>query len=183
MGTRGLWGFKYNNQYKVTYSHSDSYFEELGLNILNLIHSAKTDEKLIEIYNRICQLNDADTIDLEDLKILKEKYNASFDMNTYDYYTAYYILKDFQTRPDLLLNEDFYYILDYNTMYLSLHKDENMVYEYRYLIDLDKQVLLIHSKELENNKEEIPLNSIFNLHILFPDNKIYKNALLLGLIK
>ena len=37
MSTRGFWGFKYNNEYKMMYNHSDSYVEWLGIHLVREI--------------------------------------------------------------------------------------------------------------------------------------------------
>jgi len=53
MGTRGLIGFRLNNEDKFTYNHWDSYPDELGKNILKELRTIKDFKRLKETVKNI----------------------------------------------------------------------------------------------------------------------------------
>lgn len=73
MGSRGLFGFYYQNKYYVVYNHFDSYPEGLGKQIVDEIKQAIKDGKLNEWENKLQTIKIIDTnIDptLHDIKKL-----------------------------------------------------------------------------------------------------------------
>lgn len=59
MSMRGIYGFKRNNKYKVTYEHSYSNPDRLGLNILKFCADTSIEE-MNEIYNKIILVTEDD---------------------------------------------------------------------------------------------------------------------------
>ena len=73
MSTRGIWGFKLNNEYKVTYNHCDSYPSYLGVILKNQLTNYSI-EQLRKIFERIILVEDTDIIPKD---IAKEIIDAS----------------------------------------------------------------------------------------------------------
>ena len=145
MGTRGIYGFKKNNEYKVTYSHCDSYPSWLGKKIVEYIKSHSIEE-MNEVYERIILIE-------EDFKI------ESLSKEQIEKYKR--IL-----NKDELIEEDMYYLLCHNK--LNLRKYDNKEIDlmvdsfdfiqdifciWGYIINLDENILEIWGENKEKLKK------------------------------
>lgn len=77
MGTRGIFGFKINNQYKLAYNHYDSYIEGLGYKIVQQIQDLKKEKKFTKLKKNVLKLQLVKSNNVDDQipdKLIKKYY-------------------------------------------------------------------------------------------------------------
>lgn len=148
MSTRGIWGFKLNNEYKVTYNHCDSYPSYLGIILKNQLTNYSI-EQLKEIFERIILVEDTDIIPKDIAKeIIDEGFANERGLNN-KYYTNidyYSFLRNWQGRIEpyykcshpYMCNGDNYNKIDIN---------------YSYIIDLNNEQFVTYNGHYTNDKE------------------------------
>ena len=134
MGTRGIFGFRLNNEDKLTYNHFDSYPDGLGTDVVKFINRVKNWNKIRE---RVATLEDVsdrkptrrDVYDLEKFTNLNVGQNSTKDW--------YCLLRETQGNPRIILDvgkfecaNDFIY--------------DSLFCEYGYIINLDENTLEIY---------------------------------------
>lgn len=154
MGTRGAYGFKKGNELKLTYNHFDSYFDYLGNNLINEIHSIGNTEKLIETFDYI-KLVSEEATPTEEQKAECTKYfsNAVSTGSENDWYC---LLRELQGTIMPWVNKEVQYMLD-----SSGFINDNIFCEYYYIIDLTEEVF-IACKTFDKVTYEIPLSDIYD---------------------
>lgn len=146
MGTRGVWGVRYQNKDKITYNHFDSYPDNLGETIKKFIikHSV---EELKQIASKIILVD-------RNMKPTKEQIEACKDyMNLYvseqspeDWYC---LLHKSQGEPEAYIKGLIFMIDSCNFM------KDSLFCEWAYIINLDTNKLEIYrgfQKEPQNNR-------------------------------
>jgi hypothetical protein len=146
MGTRGLVGFAYKGELKVTYNHSDSYPSELGQRVVDFCNS-------MQEVNRETKEGDAWDVlkdNVEALKLVDAE--GKPNDNEIDYYRATEIIdsssKDTKTWYSLLRNTQGGEGLDFVFQGEQRHwidsrefANESLFCEYAYVLDLDHMTL------------------------------------------
>lgn len=155
MGTRAVYGFKKNGQYKVTLRISDGYLEDLGRDILETLQ-----ETSIEELNRI--FDNIKLVD-EDIKPTEEQIKK-YSKYKNDFYTDHLKLlgepmswfslinlasgkfKRYTEGLDVMVDEFFYFT-------------EGEDWEFKYIIDLDDNTFSVYQSPpyagLEKEVKEI----------------------------
>lgn len=174
MSTRGFWGFKYNDEYKMMYNHCDSYVEWLGVHLAREIKDIGSIESLKNIYKKIkiVPLDDTEPSDKE-LKNLKMdaacgKIDLISDCGKKG--TWYNLLRNTQGSLQYAIISD----LPYQAGLSS--KRGIFSQEYTYIIDLDKESFdIIYNTHYPYNRKKIlsstPLTKIFS-HVFSADDDI-----------
>ena len=166
MSTRGIWGFKLNNEYKVTYNHCDSYPEYLGVHLKNQLINYSIDQ-LKEIFERIILVNDTDIIPKDIAKeIIDEGFGNERGLNNKHYTNIdyYSFLREWQGEIEPYLKCSRPYMCD-GTNYDSF-------IEYSYIIDLDKEKFITYDGHFTNDKE---LCSFGLIELRFASDNEYLN--------
>lgn len=146
MSTRGIWGFKFNNEYKTTYNHCDSYPSYLGVNLKNQLTNYTIDQ-LKEIFERIILVNDTDIIPKD---IAKEIIDGGFanerGLNNKHYTnTDYYsFLREWQGEIEPYLKCSHPYMCDGNNY--------DSFIDYSYIIDLDEELFITYNGHYKNDE-------------------------------
>ncbi|WP_275372508.1 hypothetical protein [Clostridium tertium] len=150
MGTRGAYGFRKNGELKVTYNHYDSYYEHLGQHIIEFINNVNSIEKLNEIYDSIELVDESSEPTAQQVEECKKYANLSVSEGTYkDWYC---LLRNAQGDLEVYLDG-----LKYMTN-ANFFIEDTVFCEYYYIIDLDRNVLVVSDQE---NTKEISLDYIF----------------------
>lgn len=151
MSTRGLWGFKYNNQYKVTYNHNDSYPTCLGYELLEQIKSYSV-EHMKKRFDKIIMVDEDDIVpDTIYNNLLLHKYITPSKSKDY-----YFVLREWQGQLKPYMEYEYPYMCDS----IELFADKrNIIIEYSYIIDLDDEVFISY-KSIRNKPVGISLDAI-----------------------
>lgn len=139
MSTRGIWGFKLNNEYKVTYNHCDSYPSYLGIHLKNQLTNY-TINQLKEIFKRIILVNDTDIIPKDIAKeIIDEGFANERGLNNKHYTnTDYYsFLREWQGEIEPYLK--------CSHPYMCNGVNYDLFIEYSYIIDLDEEQFITYN--------------------------------------
>jgi hypothetical protein len=134
LGTRGVYGFRYQNQDKLTYNHFDSYPSFLGSEVCKFVQSTSADQ-MRAIFPKIVLVSE----ELEDVpsRELQKKYRKYCDKNvsTQSAGDWYCLLRE--TQGDLEVYKlDVCHMIDFN----KFIKD-SLFCEYGYILNLDEEVL------------------------------------------
>ena len=135
MGTRGLYGFRKNNQDKTSYNHCDSYPEGLGVDILKFIcnHSI---EEMNEFYDRIIMVDQrSNPTDEQKENCIKNGF-VNLNVSNQSENDWYCLLRNLQGELEKLYKCEFPYMIDDS----DFIKD-SLFCEYAYIINLDTNVL------------------------------------------
>lgn len=162
MGTTGLYGFKKNNEYKVTYNHYGSYLEGLGQVLLEELKGT-TVEELKETFEHITLVKFNSTPTEEQIEECK-KY-ADLTVSNKSLTDWYCLLRETQGTIKPYLTKEITPMID-GAMFL-----ENSSCQYYYIIDLDEEVFEIRFKD-NSDTNIIDLDEgVFEIR---PEDKSYK---------
>jgi hypothetical protein len=126
MSTRGALVFVLKDEEKVIYSHSDSYPEGLGADVLRWLHEALADEDAL--YAQVAAL--APVPDREPTEAEREQHRATTDRNVSTGRDWYALLRDTQGDPAAILACGLYEDAgDFPT--------DSLFCEWAYVVDLD----------------------------------------------
>ena len=134
MGTRGLYGFRFNGQEKFTYNHFDSYPGYLGSNMAEFCESTPV-EQMKDIFQRIILVK-------EDSKPTPEQIEAcraftNLGVSTGSENDWYCLLRELQGEPDKLKEIPGDIAMIDNQSFIK----DSLFCEYAYIVDLNKEVL------------------------------------------
>ena len=130
MSTRGVYGFRKDGSEKITYNHSGSEPEFVGMCILEFIQQT-TDEEMDTIFGQIILVNEDDVPSKEEIKECKSYFKPS-ERKPRDWYR---LLNDLQGNL-LIYKKGFKYMTDKR----DFLKDTTFC-EWGYILDLDKRQL------------------------------------------
>lgn len=139
MSTRGFVGFVADGQEKVTYNHSDSYPDWLGLNVYRFVAQLMKDGAVEEAAKRVRELTvvkesgPAPTPD--QVAALRRWANTS--VSTRDLTDWYVLLRETQGDPDAILTAG--YLIDGSDFPL-----DSLFAEWGYVIDFDAKTLDVY---------------------------------------
>jgi hypothetical protein len=134
MGTRGAYGFRKNDQDKVTYNHWDSYPSGLGADVVEFIQGSSIDE-MNQLADKIKLVDGRSTPTEEDLELCKDVTNLSVSNgSTEDWYC---VLRETQGNLDIL--REIPLMIDSHTFLV-----DSLFCEWAYIINLDENVLEIY---------------------------------------
>lgn len=139
MSTDGAYGFKKNGEYKVTMCCSSSYYDWLGQNVVDFIKEAEDLGRLNEIYDKIVmiEVDDNYSPDTDNIYIADTKTKLSPEQ--------YEIIKEELDHAEGHLN---YYLEDSSKYMIDNESFMGWGFcEYTYIIDLDKNVLMVQKGE------------------------------------
>ena len=132
MGTRGLWGFRKNEEDKLTYNHYDSYPDYLGRTVVEFVKN-HAKEELDNIFKRIV-LVDEDTPATAEAMVLCKRY-CDTGVSTQNMTDWYCLLRRSQGCPEAYAN-GLRFMID------SADFIRNSLFcEFAYIINLDENVL------------------------------------------
>lgn len=134
MGTRGLYGFRFNGVEKFTYNHYDSYPDGLGAEVANFCQSTSV-EKMKDIFSRIQMVNNGDKPTPEQVEACKSFTNLNVSTGSTDDW--YCLLRELQGELCKLNDIP-------GTIYMIDNHDfikDSLFCEYAYIIDLDAETL------------------------------------------
>ena len=132
MGTRGLYGFRKNEQDKLTYNHWDSYPDCLGHTMVKFCKETLV-EKLNEIFDNIVLVNGNDTPTKKQINECIKYYDDGVSTGSVNEW--YCLLRDAQGNPDVYKDGLKYMIDDSDFI------QESLFCEYAYIINLDTNCL------------------------------------------
>ncbi len=132
MGTRGLLGFRKNEQDKLTYNHYDSYPNCLGHTMVQFCKETSV-EKLNEIFDNIVLVNGNDTPTKKQINECVKYYDDTVSTGSINEW--YCLLRNAQGNPDVY-KDGLKYMIDDN----DFIKD-SLFCEYAYIINLDTNCL------------------------------------------
>lgn len=135
MGTRGLYGFRKNNEDKTTYNHFDSYPDYLGVNILKFIRK-HSNAALNEFYDRIIMVDENEKPTSKEIGHCFVNEAVNLDVGTQSIDDWYCLLREMQGNLEALFNWEFPYMID-NRNFIK----DSLFCEYAYIINLDNNVL------------------------------------------
>ena len=135
MGTRGLYGFRKNEQDKTTYNHFDSYPEYLGANILEFIKKHSIAE-MNTFYDCIVMVNQNNIPTDEQKKNCKENNFIDLSVGSQSENDWYCLLRNVQGDLETLYKCKYPYMID-NRDFIK----DSLFCEYAYIINLDTNVL------------------------------------------
>ena len=145
MGTRGIWGFKCNDEYKVTYNHYDSYLEGLGCDLKNELKNYSLKD-MRERFPLIKVIKDTDHPNKEIVeKMVKKGYISGQGMNGIAVTNCewYAVLREWQGTMKPYMEYEYPYMCD-GTPYAS-----DWI-EYSYIIDLDNNSFITYNGYFKN---------------------------------
>lgn len=143
MGTRGAFGFKINNEYKISYNHYDSYISGLGISIVKQLINIKKKNQLDELKERVKKIKLVN----ESIPPTKEdqiKYRKFLNSNVGGRSGSvewYQLLRE--TQGDFLLDA----ILKDNLEHMLDSKDflyDSLFCEYAYIINFDDNTFNVY---------------------------------------
>ena len=157
MGTKGLFGFRYNSRYYMVYNHFDSYFSGIGMNLLNEIRKLKNEDKFderLEMFKKLRIVTENDKPTKADIVKCQPYLNKMvFDGYDYDYYS---LLRNCQGSFERVLHSGYLCRYDIDDI-----KDKHNSLEYGYVLDFDAKSFIIHYERDEGTKvEEFDLNHL-----------------------
>jgi hypothetical protein len=129
MGTRGTFGFVIDSQEKISYNHSDSYPDGLGVDVLSWLREEVAD--IAGLRDRVRALRvveNQSTATPQDIENLREY--ADLSVSSRDPSEWYVLLRRTQGNPRLILEAG---VIEDGSPYIGT--------EYGYLVDLDTETL------------------------------------------
>lgn len=135
MGTRGLYGFRKNEQDKTSYNHFDSYPEGLGADVLKFIQNHSVAE-MNEFYDRIIMVNEDATPTDEQKENCRKNGFVNLNVSNQSENDWYCLLRNVQGYLVDLYKCEFPYMID-NSDFIK----DSLFCEYAYIINLDTNVL------------------------------------------
>lgn len=135
MGTRGLYGFRKNEQDKTSYNHFDSYPEGLGADVLKFIQNHSIAE-MNKFYDRIIMVNEDATPTDEQKENCRKNGFVNLNVSNQSENDWYCLLRNVQGYLEDLYKCEFPYMIDDS----DFIKD-SLFCEYAYIINLDTNVL------------------------------------------
>jgi hypothetical protein len=146
MGTRGVVGWRLDEEDKVAYNHFDSYPEELGVKVLD--YAANTPlNVLIAHFNNVKLVKDSDVPTPEQIKRCHAHNAVNHSVSTQSDDDWYCLLSNVQ--GDLQATAHLGYMIDY-----SQFLRDSLFCEWAYIINLDTKKLEVYRGFQKN---EIPL--------------------------
>ena len=137
MSTRGVWGFRKNNEDKLMYNHGDSYPTYLGKEVFEAIKEYKV-EDMKSAFDRMTAVDEDKKPTKNELKELA--YNYRHEMSKCDSESWYVALREAQGNlVAYIVNKLPYYINSNNFIYDSLFC------EWGYIINLDDNTLEVYT--------------------------------------
>jgi len=138
MGTRGVYGFKKDGNFKVTYNHYDSYPSSLGEDILKYIKS-RTIEELNELFDNLRMVNEDIKPTSEDIENLKIYANLGVSgRSTNEWYVLLRLMQgklEFHEEAKIMIdNESWLFDNDY-TYIIDLDENKFFIYNWGKLIE------------------------------------------------
>ena len=146
MGTRGLWGFRKDNQDKLTYNHFDSYPSALGKTIQDFILKHPIID-LKAIADRIIMVSEDKKPTNEQIKQCQKF--ADLSVSNKDIHEWYCLLRNSQGDPKVYANGLRFMIDSHDFI------KDSLFCEWAYIINLDTQMLEIYEgfkKTPQNNR-------------------------------
>lgn len=147
MGTRGVYGFVKNNVDKLTYNHFDSYFNGLGVDIVDFIRKTSIEE-MNQIFDKIIMVKETDIPTVE--QVIKCYQFANLNVGTQCVSDFYCLLRETQGDLFAYKNTELIYMIDDKDFIKN-----SLFCEYGYIINLDSEKLEIYiggTKEKINNR-------------------------------
>ena len=135
MGTRGLYGFRKNEQDKTSYNHFDSYPEGLGADVLKFIRNHSIEE-MNEFYDRIIMVDQRITPTYKQKENCIKNGFVNLSVSNQSENDWYCLLRNLQGELEKLYECEFPYMIDDS----DFIKD-SLFCEYAYIINLDTNVL------------------------------------------
>ena len=132
MGTKGAFGFRINNEDKVTYNHFDSYPGGLGDEVVTFIKNNAI--SVLEAAANNIKLVEAKSTPTSE-QIQRYKHYADHDVSTGSFYEWYVLLRNVQGNLQAYV-DDLEYMIDKR----EFLKD-SVFCEYAYIINLDTKKL------------------------------------------
>lgn len=160
MSTRGIWGFRLNNQDKLTYNHYDSYLEGLGIELILALEGHNL-TKLKDRVRFLQLVDENDTPHEKQIETLKNYTNLS--IGTKDEKDWYCLLKETQGNLDATLDAG--YMID-NHAFVK----DSLFCEWGYIINLDDEVFEIYTgfQRNEHNNGRYANLKRTELHSYYP---------------
>ncbi len=139
MSTRGAWGFRKDGVDKVTYNHSDSYPEWLGLRMAEFLKTV-TVKQLLKIADGITMVDSQSTPTQEQIDIVTKKFPlmANLGVGNQRVDDWYCLLRSIQQDFEMY-KQGFPFMID-SSGFLT----DSLFCEYAYIINLDDNVLEFH---------------------------------------
>lgn len=135
MSTRGLVGFRVDDTLKMSYNHSDSYPDYLGVNTLEWLRTADLD--VVREQARALRVVEVESIPThDDIEQLREWTDDRFSSRSLDEW--YVLLHKTQGIPAEILRAG---VTEDGTQYGDI--------EWSYLVDLDAKVLVVYDGAVE----------------------------------
>lgn len=135
MGTRGIFGFKRNDEYKTTYHRFDAYLSFLGNCTFRLVYFF-SDKELENCFDRLILVNENDVPD----KKTVQKYLKLLTHKNYSFYPGPY--ESYEGLLNNVSNDISLYLRGVNHMIKADPYFHNYV-DYSYLIDLDDKKIRV----------------------------------------
>jgi hypothetical protein len=168
MGTRGLYGFRFNGIDKTTYNGYDSYPEGLGLNMINFICS--TDRPTMKkIFVGLVMVNE-DTKPTA-LQIAECESFTDLSVSTGSVNDWYCLLRKTQGGLSPYLTDELHYMIDGHNFILN-----SLFCEWGYIINLDTDMLEIWQGFQEKSQPGNRYGEDFQDHM---SDKYYPCALII----
>ena len=137
MSTRGAYGFRVNEQDKVTYNHSDSYLESLGVSVLSFVANEST-ESMKKTAERIKLVKEDKKPTEAQIKKCESYTNLGVSKRSVDDW--YCLMRNAQGELDIYAGDDgFPYMIDSHDFLF-----DSLSCEWAYIINLDDGVLEIY---------------------------------------
>ena len=147
MSTRGIYGFRKNNENKITYNHSDSYPTWLGENIVEFC-AGMTDQDLENLFDHTIMV---DELEKDPGKVeMVRKFAVTHGNNPGESEDAYYILHFMQGNFEEYRNIA-YLLEDFPMTDAEDFFEDSLFCEWGYIINLDDKCLEVY----KNGKNKI----------------------------
>jgi|WetSurSiteA1Bulk_404760.scaffolds.fasta_scaffold00318_9 hypothetical protein len=168
MSTRGAVGFVANKKWYVTYNHSDSYPEYLGMHVLNFCKAVTNWEYLKTLVEKVTLVDE----DIKPTQDLIDKYSIYSDTNVgnqslEDWYCLLRCLQGEKILYEVALGNVEHMIDDH--MFLA----DSLYCEWAYIIDLDDFTLKVYKGGNNKAFSDTPLPS--DIISTEYDEEVYKN--------
>ena len=127
MGTRGFWGITKNGEEKMIYSHSDSYPEALGKDVVFLIQNNL--ENLATIFDKLILVKNIDNLDQSEARFILMGPTELANVEIEKKYLSESAMEAFEKGY-----LEYGYMIDLDKSVLKLYKEKNKLSE----INLEK---------------------------------------------
>jgi hypothetical protein len=140
MGTRGLFGFRYNGKYYLCYNHFDSYFSGLGHNLIKEIIKMLDEGKLQEWIDKLKNIIIVDqSIPPTPEEISKLQINANLEVSSQNTNDWYCLLHYTQGSFEKTLDAGYIINNDHNLL------TNDIFIEYSYVLNFDDMTFDFYS--------------------------------------